>query len=68
MLNKFLNEKSLSKNIYTFIGYLVLSVLIYILGQNANIPIYLNILISCLFLIRALLGGYCIIKLLINKS
>jgi len=68
MLTKFLNSTSLSKSICDFIGYFILSVLLFKLGQRTALPIYIISLISCLFFIRALLGGYCIIKLLGNRQ
>ena len=68
MFNKILNEKNMSKNILSFIGFTLLAVLLYKLGQEAKINIYLIILMSCSFAIKGLLSGYCIIKLLINKQ
>lgn len=70
MLNKFLdvNEKSLPKNTYLFIGHLALSVIFLKFSQYNKLPIYLAILISGLFLIKSLVSLYCIIKILVNKQ
>lgn len=64
MLNRILNEKSMSKNIFSFIGNFILSLVLYNLGQTTTIPFYIIIIIVCLFFIRSLLSGYCILKLL----
>jgi len=62
MFKSLFHEKRLLNNVCSLIGYLLLSGLLYKLGENTALPIFIIILICGIFCVRALIAFYCIIK------
>lgn len=62
------HEKRLLNNVSNLIGYLLLSDLLYKLGEKTILPIYVVILVSALFSVRSLVAFYCLIKFNLKKG
>jgi hypothetical protein len=67
MFKSLFHEKRLLNNVCSLIGYLLISGLLYKLGESTTLSIYIIILVCGIFCVRALIAFYCLIKFNVKK-